>query len=240
MAGSHTLEVLGCLTLMAMIACGESHGVADGGAADAGVSDAGAPDASDAGARLRTCDDLWAGSPGDACNEGLECGLSEGGSCLRRYASCPDGELVFDETDRWAGREDVDCPDLGRVSLTGNGPVGDFRLGSGVTSFSHGFAVDVVLIFFDEGTVTTCGTPRMTMQLNPGATGYVGDHSVEATLAIGDSILEGSASVTIATEERLDDRRIVLGGTLEAEMAEAKVRGDFRLVECRDLDRSGP
>lgn len=231
---SHPVSTLVFLSLAATLSCGRDQELPP--ADDAGASDAGL----DASLDITSCDHAFDASPGASCAEWLICRVGDL-FCSRRQASCPDGRLVFDETDRWIGREGATCADTGEVALTGTSPSGGLAFGSGVASFSHAFAVNAGLIFFEGGDVTACGLPRFEVPLGPNDLGtYVGDHDVTARLALEGDLLELMGTATITSEERLDDRRVVLTGELDLAGAGAAITGAFRVVECRDLDRGGP
>ncbi len=226
-------RALVCLSLAAAIGCGRGH--------ERRLEDAGAPDAGlDAGPDITSCDHAFDASPGASCPEWLTCTIGDL-FCARRHASCPDGHLVFDETDRWVGPEGAACADTGEVDLAGISPSGDLTLGSGVASFSHAFAVFAGLIFFEGDDVTACGLPRLHVPLAPiDLDSYVGAHDVTAHLALEAGPVELTGTATVLSEDRLDDSRVVLTGELDLAGAGSEITGPFRVVECPDLDRGGP
>ena len=89
-----------------------------------------------------------------------------------------------------------------------------------------------------------CGVPRLSVGLAPvdfsSETPYVGEQEASGTLAVGDEVAEVTGRVVIAAETRLTDGRVSLEGSLEMAGEGTSVRGELRVIECRDLDRSGP
>lgn len=239
---------LACATA---IGCGASHAGDDAGSdassPDAPSWDAGAFDASedsgtvDAAPVIDSCEEIFDASVGASCESWLSCEYGDL-FCTRLLATCPDGGVVFDDTPSTGLPDDVGCPDRGDVAVTVASPSGEATLGSGVGSFSHAFAVNVSLIFFEGEDVAACGTPRISVWLEPiDLPGYEGEHTdVVGKLALEDRYLEPTGTVTITSQEELDDRRVSLEGELDLEAEDVQVTGSFRVIECRDLDRGGP
>jgi hypothetical protein len=226
---------LGLTTLLTVAAaCGDSHSVSS-------IADAGSDAPSDAGPVVTVCDfgtfDL---PPGTSCLRGLEaCAERDLTFCIRRSATCPAGELVFDETDRWGFGEMI-CEPTGAVALTGSGPSGPFTLSSGAGSFSHYFAVDARLIFL-SGDLTSCEVPALVVPLTPigPESTYEGSHGATAELYRADGAVELlTGSTRIDTQSMTADGLVALTGEADLAGAFSGVRGSFSIHECRGLDRS--
>ena len=214
-------------------------GTREDAARDSGV-DAPRPDGT---AVARTCTDALASTAGDPCDFEQRC-LARDLCCAAEW-TCEDGRLNggpnrVPDSCSVRGRETSCASEAGRSSVTGDTPLGRIELAHGYASFSHGFAVDVHLLFSASSPLEGCARPRLGVWLFPlrwddDGAAYRGEHDAIAQIVLAGEIAYAPARVLVQEEER---SRLV--GTLSIHFPGFDVEGSFDVTGCDELDRSGP
>ena len=191
---------------------------------------------------VRTCTDALAASAGDPCAFEQRCQARD--LCCGADWTCEDGRLNggpnrVPDSCSVPGRTTSCMSEAGRSGVAGDTPLGRIELAHGYASFTHGFAVDVYLLFSPSSPLEGCARPRLGVWLFPlrwdedGR--YRGDHDAIAQVVMAGEIAYAPARVLVQEEER---SRLV--GTISIDFPGFDVEGSFDVTGCDELDRSGP
>lgn len=196
----------------------------------------------DAGPVITMCERAFEVGAGRPCDFDFGCSEGFDGWCAERAARCDEGATVVEEH---AWRLAVpSCPPAEAVALEGSGPSGAFTLDTAIASHSRAFAVNAQLLFSSGAPYSDCSRPHLMVPLqlaaHPTEITYVGSQEVSAILTLEDGIHALTGTVEVSSEERDEEFRIRLIGTLALAGDGLEIAGSFDLIECLDLDRSGP
>jgi len=233
--------------LFFLLGCGDSHdALGDAGVDDAGPrgGDAGPP--GEDGGPVERCEGIFERPAGTSCRSTrLYCHERDDGACLSHTASCASGTLDHSSRPTWPTVE-ATCPDTGVSDVMLLGAAGLRELTSVVGSYSHAFAVDGQLLFFD-GPVGACPETRVSVRFYPTAfeeaPDYVGEHVIArggAELTTADGVVDLEGTLTLTAHEVREGFANDVEGTIRLTGEGYEITGAFVASECADLDRSGP